>query len=69
MDEENIFAVSQTVSGNIVIGYYRGSDFSPDEALNLAAHLLMLALESGGDFQRYIDLCERIENERRSNGN
>lgn len=62
LDSENLFKVALTASGQeLVIGYYRGSSFSPDEALNLAAWLVQLALAAGGDFEKYIDLCERLE--------
>jgi len=70
LEEENLFKVALTSSGKgLVIGYYRGTDFSPDEALNLAAWLSQLAMEAGGDFNKYVDLCERIENARRTDGN
>lgn len=66
IDDENLFKVALTQSGKgLVIGYYRGTDFSPDEALNLAAWLSQLAMEAGGNFEKYVDLCERIENARR----
>ena len=68
IEDENLFKVSLTLGGNLVVGYYRGSDFSPDEALNLAAWLVTLALESGGDFDKYCSLCESIAEERMQHG-
>lgn len=66
IDDENLFRVALTIGNQLVIGYYRGQDFSPREALNLAAWLQQLALEAGGDFNYFAELCEKIEAARRT---
>jgi hypothetical protein len=62
----NLFKVAHTVNGNIVIGYYRGTEFSPDEALNLAMWLQQLAFESGGNYSRFIRESKRLAKQRRN---
>lgn len=59
--EPNKFGVTYTVGGNIVVGGGVMHSLSPDEALVLAAWLSTLALKAGGNFEKYVDLCERLE--------
>lgn len=66
IENENLFKVALTVDNQIIIHYYRGTEFSPDEALNLAAWLAQLAHKAGGNFDAYVDLCERIEADAKS---
>lgn len=73
LEEENLFKVALTTDDQVIIHYYRGHDMTPDLALNLAAWLSSLALSAGGDFEKYVDLCERIQeaeiNRKEAHGN